>query len=171
MNIEALLQENFLTIYFIYLLFWRWFGSNWWWWMWCWQIVWMISIFSFNIWLVFSVHISENGQNLYIAVTLPDFSANLKHLQRKWPHSKKLDRIEMHHPKLIGFEYYVKSWRFQNIDSSESIGELIYRSKCRPICLKSTIWVRVIAQLELYMQNWEVMKSNTKLYRTTLLLK
>lgn len=44
-------------------------------------------------------------------MTWPSHMINLQVLQRKWLQSKDLDYIESYHPKLIGFERFLKSYR------------------------------------------------------------
>lgn len=68
----------------------------------------------------FSVCELEDGYTLAIVVTWLDPLVNLKHLHRKWLFSEECHRIEIYHPKLVGFDhYYLITHRSRISDSVE----------------------------------------------------
>lgn len=59
-----------------------------------------------------------------VTVKWTDLLVDLKFLRRKWLTIERSDNIETFHPKLIGFEHFLKSYRSRSIDSVESIATI-----------------------------------------------
>lgn len=72
----------------------------------------------------FSVRVADGGCILNVTVTWPSPLVDLTHLHRKWLQSKGPERMEMYHPKMIGFEKFLKSCRSRNVDSVESMAKI-----------------------------------------------
>lgn len=72
----------------------------------------------------FSTRVSDDGNTLFLVIMWPDPLVNLKHLHRKWLTAKGPDKIELYHPKLVGFEHFLKSCRSRSTDSVESTARI-----------------------------------------------
>lgn len=53
-----------------------------------------------------SVRVVNGGFELHVTVTWPNHLADFHMLHRKWLTSMGHDKIEIHHPKFIGFEVF-----------------------------------------------------------------
>lgn len=72
----------------------------------------------------FSVRQSEDEFALLLTVTWPEPLINLEKLHRKWFTPNSLDRIEMYHLKMAGFEQFSKLCRTRNTASVESTAKI-----------------------------------------------
>lgn len=72
----------------------------------------------------FAVRVADDGCALEISITWPNPMVELKMLHRKWLQADGSDRIEVYHPKLIGFERFLKSYRTRSTDKIESTARI-----------------------------------------------
>lgn len=72
----------------------------------------------------FKVRVLEYGMESLITVTWSKPLSNLKFLHTKWLTSNGFDYIESYHPKLAGFEYFLKACRLQFNDSLGSVARI-----------------------------------------------
>lgn len=73
----------------------------------------------------FSIRVAEDGGALEFTMIWPDPFINMSILHRKWLQSQSDDRIEGYHPKLIGFEHHLKSFRSRSSDIVESTARIV----------------------------------------------
>ena len=67
-----------------------------------------------------SAHVSEGGDFYEVEVHWPVEFSDVNLLHRKWLNSKRADRLEPYHPKILGFERALKSLRPRHSESVKS---------------------------------------------------
>lgn len=68
----------------------------------------------------FAVRVAEGGRQLDVNVQWPSALSNLEQLHRKWLTAEGSDKMEMYHPKYLGFENALKAHRERCVDTVES---------------------------------------------------
>lgn len=79
-----------------------------------------MPVFHSNIAFFMCILVSEDVNTLTIVVTWPEHILGLKHFHYKSQFSKRPDRTETYHSKLLRFEQFLKPFRFCNFGSVES---------------------------------------------------
>lgn len=72
----------------------------------------------------FSVRVMEGGTELHVTVVWPNPLADVHTMHRKWLHSDGPDKLEVYHPRFVGFDNFLKSLRARSTDNIESTAKI-----------------------------------------------
>lgn len=85
---------------------------------------------------------------MFFSVMWPVPIGDFGQLHCKWLQSSNADHIELYHPKLIGFEEFLKEIRSCSIDITEPRAKMLYHVRYRPIEQMDFIWDGTTVPLE-----------------------